>query len=581
MGSRCTQHLVIIMKRLLLFSLFLAALPARAITYADWIASYGLTGDDAEATADPDHDGLPNLLEYALSGMGPNVKDNKSASMPRMAFVRRTGKAIGAWEFASFTKPPTNGSGGVWHAALQYVPRPGVEGIRYVPQICDPTLTRWFDGRSAIRSESYPGAILSVSLVQAQKHKRMFMRLKIVQDASVGDALMGLTVGGLSAQALDVGGATSSPRVTADSSNSIVVTSDITVTRSVGATTVTDYVWNWSPNSHNLLPTTVTRTSSDEAVIIPHPTDPYRWTWIANGTATLRLVTASASYTADVTTSTATGATADTYLSSTAGSLRAAVETAIDTGLAGKTASAALPIFSTQDHAAVTYVRNASCWAAGVDLTPISPWNSSGGPYNAGILISPRHVLFATHYLPAVGCTMRFVKADNTVVTRTLTAMSSLATTSDYYPDMTVGVLDSDVPTGITFARVLPDNWASYLPTLATRPLPVVCTDQEEKLLVRELSALTNPPFDRAVYGVPADAQRRAFYEDIVSGDSGNPACMIVGNQLVLLSVWTFGGAGGGTSVVSFRTALQAAMTTLGGGYTTLTNVDLSSYTSY
>ncbi len=33
-----------------------------------WAGSLGLTGDDAAPTADPDADGTPNLLEYALGG---------------------------------------------------------------------------------------------------------------------------------------------------------------------------------------------------------------------------------------------------------------------------------------------------------------------------------------------------------------------------------------------------------------------------------------------------------------------------------------------------------------------------------
>lgn len=571
------------MKYYFIFLLLLGLVqPAGAVTYEDWIASYGLSGADAAVTADPDHDGVPNLMEYALSGMGPNVHDEMSASLPRMAFVRRTGVEIGDWEFASFTVPPTNGTGGVWHVALQFAPRPGVEGIRYVPQISDDsTLRRWFDGRSAIRSESYPGLILSVGLRQGQRHKRGFMRLQVVQDATVGDALMGLAVGGLNAQALDVGTATNLPRVISAASSSAVAVDDITVTRSVGAVTVTDFVWNWTADSHNLLATAVTRSSSDVGVIVPHVTDPYRWTWVSNGTATLNLVTAGATYTAAVTTSTATGVTADTYQSSTPVSLRADVESVIDTKLVGKFPDTGLPIYSTQDHAGGVYVRNVNCWAAGVDLTPLSPWNSSMGAFGAGTLISPRHVVFATHYVPAVGCTMRFIQADNTVVTRTLTAVVALTNSADYYPDITVGVLDSDVPAGIGFCKVLPDNWASYLPTLSARSLPCVSADQQERLLIRGLNTLTYPPGNRANYSMPADMQRRAFYADVISGDSGNPACVIIGDKLVLLNLWTFGGGGTGTHVTAFRTAIQAAMTTLGGGYTTLTNVDLSSYTTF
>jgi hypothetical protein len=39
---------------------------------ANYIASFGLSGTDAVLTADPDHDGIANLMEYAL-GLNPAV----------------------------------------------------------------------------------------------------------------------------------------------------------------------------------------------------------------------------------------------------------------------------------------------------------------------------------------------------------------------------------------------------------------------------------------------------------------------------------------------------------------------------
>ena len=45
--------------------------------------------------------------------------------------------------------------------------------------------------------------------------------------------------------------------------------------------------------------------------------------------------------------------------------------------------------------------------------------------------------------------------------------------------DITVGLLDADVPTNqISFARVLPDNYADYIRTGAR--LPAIRLDQEE-----------------------------------------------------------------------------------------------------
>jgi hypothetical protein len=38
-----------------------------AWNYEAWTAAYGLTGPDATPAADPDHDGLPNVMEYALA----------------------------------------------------------------------------------------------------------------------------------------------------------------------------------------------------------------------------------------------------------------------------------------------------------------------------------------------------------------------------------------------------------------------------------------------------------------------------------------------------------------------------------
>jgi hypothetical protein len=267
------------------------------------------------------------------------------------------------------------------------------------------------------------------------------------------------------------------------------------------------------------------------------------------------------------------GTTTQQFNSYVSGSLARYASDAVDTRLSGKTK----PIFSTQDHASATYVRSATCWAADLNLTCISPWNSGGVNTRAGTLVSPRHIAFAEHYQIGAGATIRFIAADNTVVTRTVTATQSLSGGTGYQTDITVGVLDSDVPGTIGFARVLAANWATYLPSLSsTLRVPCLALDQEEKALVTELYGLASFAF----FASPSDATRLSFYESLISGDSGNPVFLIDDQGLILLSTWTFGGAGSGPDYSDWLSGLNSILTSLGGGYQ-LTTATFSGFTAY
>lgn len=255
----------------------------------------------------------------------------------------------------------------------------------------------------------------------------------------------------------------------------------------------------------------------------------------------------------------------------------------LEDAMADKQPLASARIFSTQDHSGGTYTRNADFWGSPFveALTGISPWNSTGSFQRGGILISPRHMLFATHYPPDNGATVRFVKSDNTVITRTISGLNTLSQTGPDYPDFTIALLDSDVPSGIAFAKVLPDNFKDYLPDdIAAARIPCAATDQEEKLLVQDVATipLNATVTEYCAMQVPVSLLRLAFYENKVGGDSGNPAFWIIEGQLVLLTLWAYGQNGGaGTSVTDFKTEINAAMTSLGGGYS-LTEVNLSSF---
>lgn len=227
----------------------------------------------------------------------------------------------------------------------------------------------------------------------------------------------------------------------------------------------------------------------------------------------------------------------------------------------GRNPDESKPLFSLADHALSRYERNTASWTSGLDMTPISPWNSFGGERMAGTLVSPRHIVYATHFQMPVGTKVRFVAKDNSIVERTITAKISPPYTQFLFPDITVALLDSDVPDSIGFARILPEDWRRYL---EERPdLPCLATDQEEKALVTNLQALNS----HASFNRPTEGPEKDFFENIIAGDSGNPAFMVVDDQIVLLTVWTFGHGGSGTSIEHQRDQINLMMRNLGGGH--------------
>jgi hypothetical protein len=217
-------------------------------------------------------------------------------------------------------------------------------------------------------------------------------------------------------------------------------------------------------------------------------------------------------------------------------------------------------IFSVQNHAGSSYERNTGCWAYGIDLTPISVWNSDGANEKGGILISPRHILFANHFSITTGSTVRFVTRDNTVVNRTLSNSAQIGST-----DLRIGLLDSDVPQTISFAKVLPKAFASYY---SLSGAPVLYTDNAENALVAELEA---PSTGTIIDFYVGNSRRSGFYESPTVGDSGGPMCLVYGNQLVALTSLETNQYG--PSLHYYYDAVNSGMSSLGGSYQ-LSNIE-------
>ena len=267
-------------------------------------------------------------------------------------------------------------------------------------------------------------------------------------------------------------------------------------------------------------------------------------------------------------------------------SARYAATIAVDANLAGKDTG----LYTTTDHTASKYIRNTNVWAASYDLTCVPVYNSYGmelstnaccpweaATRRAGTLVSPRHLVFAHHYPIPNGTQLRFVDRNNAVVTLTMT--DSVTITG---ADLQIGVLNTDVPPGqISFARVLPANYTNYFPS-SLNGIPAMCFNKVPQAVVSDIGAVLPTPTNATViaYAVPTNAERKRLYSDKISGDSGQPAFIILNGQLVILNVWTGGGPGTGNFIASYTDPINAAMKKLGGGYR-LTPVDLSGYTRY
>jgi len=270
-----------------------------------------------------------------------------------------------------------------------------------------------------------------------------------------------------------------------------------------------------------------------------------------------------------------------------AGSARKALSDPMDNALVVANPATQQEVYTTQD----PYVRNTSFFLQGTHaeaLTCTSPWNSRQAGRRAGTAITPRHAVLANHYPLIAGDTLRFIASDNTVITRTVVQAARIFHNGNG-TDAWMILFDSDLPASITPCKLFPDDYETYLPagatTAAAAALPLLAMDFSENGialdLISELATATAPTM---TYGAPTIPHRLAFYDPIISGDSGNPVFGVIGSELWLLS--TFFGAGSGPSYGGLVAELNAMITTLDtlqGDITghTVTVGDLSSYTTY
>jgi Leucine-rich repeat (LRR) protein len=257
--------------------------------------------------------------------------------------------------------------------------------------------------------------------------------------------------------------------------------------------------------------------------------------------------------------------------------------------LSDKIPSTTLPVYLTQDpykDGLGEFIRNPDCWINGVEnISCFSPAQLSGANWRtrAGTLITRKHIVLAAHYPAAIlpgGTPFIFVSSNNMVIRRNL-----IKTINHPNLDILIGVLDEEVPEDIKIAKIFSSNVFEYL--YSDLQLYGVGLDQEEKALVKKYKSSSRSsdyyngyinnngefvvciPFlvpcpsegvlyvDFGKYIKHTSISRiisnelEQFDERIIAGDSGNPSFLILGNELVLITVWTSPSGGSGIGFTS------------------------------
>lgn len=188
-------------------------------------------------------------------------------------------------------------------------------------------------------------------------------------------------------------------------------------------------------------------------------------------------------------------------------------------------------VYRGPDMAALTNsVWSTNFWLHGVRGLPATciGFSNAMGGQGLATMVSPRHYLCATHMHPE-GYSIPFLDTNNIIHwRRTLQRV-------DVGRDTSVGILNADLPPSVGFLPVLPDNFTNYLPPENAVYFQGIGMNQDMRLF--------GEPMHAAWGGMTWDSSRTApnglstdWNVKIRAGDSSDPALVLIGDQLVLVS---------------------------------------------
>lgn len=186
----------------------------------------------------------------------------------------------------------------------------------------------------------------------------------------------------------------------------------------------------------------------------------------------------------------------------------------------------------------------------GLSATSIGLSNNFAG-WSLMTMVSPRHYLCATHMKPSTNLAA-FLDTNNVIHWRSTMQCVDLPSsfTLGLSNDISVGILNADLPSSVGYLRIVPTNLSDYLPTNTWSVVQGIGMNHEMRVFSQPMTfghPLSVSWSSRSVipFGLTTN-----WSITLGGGDSSAPGRLLVGNQLVLVSNNSGSGVGPNYSFV-------------------------------
>jgi len=207
-------------------------------------------------------------------------------------------------------------------------------------------------------------------------------------------------------------------------------------------------------------------------------------------------------------------------------------------------------------------VWSTNCWLKGVSglcATPIGMVTNNLGGQGLMTMISPRHYLCATHMHPE-GHRAAFLDTNNVLYWRTTRQRIDLpgSPAKGIGNDISVGILDEELPPSVGYLPVLPTNFPDYLTITPGSVVQGIGMNQDLRYFSQPMTfAFKSYVAWNSGITIPG-GMAKDWNVTIRGGDSSDPDLLLIHNQLVLVSHHFY--VGGGPNYALAYDAINAAM---------------------